>query len=222
MSSTVYAYAALLDVLGYRERLKRDRDNGHMSFQDALRRALSSLGEVNEARFQYRAISDTILIYCADQQGFPELAKLLQGLQRAFMAEGLLLRGGVAYGQHFHSGSITYSHALALAYELESKVAIYPRIVVDQNVIQVQRQIQVNVPEGLLAQHNGVYFIDIVGGGGWAEVYRMAKDIFDAEQDSIKSQESAFMKHAWLQSFILDHPRAESKDRYIETASIFQ
>lgn len=218
MANTVYAYAALLDVLGYRDRLKRDRDTGVMSFQDALRRALSSLGEVNEAQFQYHAISDTILIYCASKEGFVEFTQLLQKLQLSFMGEGLLLRGGVAYGQHFHSGAITYSHALALAYELESKVAIYPRIVVDKNIVELQQQIEVVIPKGLLATQNGVFFIDLIQEGQWENVYAMAKSIFESDVSSVDLSEGAFMKHLWLQRYILDHPLSREAERYIEPA----
>ena len=132
MSSIPYVYVALLDVLAYRGRLQADRDSGTLSFKDDLQRAMTVLGDINEADFQYQAISDTIIITCPRREGFTDLLGLLKGVFVSFLKEGLLLRGGVAYSQHFKSSHVTYSHAIALAYELESRQAVYPRIVIDR------------------------------------------------------------------------------------------
>ncbi|MGM4918519.1 hypothetical protein [Tardiphaga sp. 813_E8_N1_3] len=43
---------------------------------------------------------------------------------------GFLIRGGVAVGSLYHSGGVVFGEAMVDAYNLESKIAVYPRIVV--------------------------------------------------------------------------------------------
>jgi len=50
------------------------------------------------------------------------------------LAMGILSRGGVGHGLLHHENGIVFGHALIQAYELESKQAIYPRILVPQDI----------------------------------------------------------------------------------------
>ncbi|WP_293721813.1 hypothetical protein [Phascolarctobacterium succinatutens] len=45
------------------------------------------------------------------------------------------MRGGLTYGQLYHKGDICFGPAMNRAYELESKIAKYPRIIVDELLI---------------------------------------------------------------------------------------
>jgi hypothetical protein len=208
MPEKTYAYVALLDVLGFRALLARDREEGIMTFQAKLRDALHLLTELNELIFQYQAISDTIIVMCGDRSRFVEFAAALKQLTISFLRQQLMVRGGVAYSQHFHSGNVTYSHALALAYELESKRAIYPRIIVDKNIIKLQEEIKLAIPPGLLLEQNGVIFIDFITDTGWQNAYDLAKQLFADQQHLIAGDEMAFSKHLWLQNLLLHHPDA--------------
>jgi hypothetical protein len=48
-----------------------------------------------------------------------------------------LLRGGIAVGNIYHDDKAVFGPALNRAYELESKVAVVPRIVVDKEVMSI-------------------------------------------------------------------------------------
>ena len=48
------------------------------------------------------------------------------------MSKGILLRGGITVGQLCHKDNIVYGPAMVEAYELESKSAIYPRVIVSE------------------------------------------------------------------------------------------
>ena len=132
-----YAYSALIDVLSYRYRLKQDIDSGVFTFKEDLERALSIFDSVNSAIFSVQAISDTIILTCNTHENFPEFLSILKEIFLAFLERGLYVRGGVAYSKHFHSGRLTYSHAVAKAYDIENMISIYPRIVVDDNIIEM-------------------------------------------------------------------------------------
>ncbi|PDZ55088.1 hypothetical protein CON15_23105 [Bacillus cereus] len=54
-------------------------------------------------------------------------------IQLEMMRKGILMRGGLAVGLLCHNDNIVYGPAMVEAYELESKLAIYPRVVVKEN-----------------------------------------------------------------------------------------
>src|SRR5258708_3493441 len=61
-------------------------------------------------------------------------SSMLTGIAVAALSIGFLIRGGAAIGNLYHSGGIVFGEALVKAYSLESKTAIYPRVVLSQDV----------------------------------------------------------------------------------------
>lgn len=205
-----YSLVALLDVLAYRNHLKADRAAGSESFKSKLESALSVLSSINETELAYQAISDTIIIAANASTKISDFLSTIAAVQRAFLKSGLLIRGGIAYEQHFKSGSLTYSHALAVAYELEQRQAIYPRVVIDQSVIDMltsgsrfaPEDIQRAQSESLICVQNGVHFVHFVGQNE-SECYELAKGIFAAESSELTGREPELAKHRWLQDYIV-------------------
>lgn len=223
--AVTYVLAALLDVIGYRNRLERDRESGRLDFKDALQRAMNVLSDVNEADYAYQAISDTIIITSVNVTDLAGLLSVLKNVQLSFLREGLLVRGGVAYERHFKSNTITYSHALALAYQIQIDVAVYPRVVVDHNVIEMQRAntdawLQLS-SSALVCVWNGVYFLNILDQKNWPDVYNWAKSVYEAEEKTLVGKEKEFMKHAWLEHYLFGSPFAkEGHERYIPSPGL--
>jgi hypothetical protein len=56
-------------------------------------------------------------------------------LQLRMMGADILMRGGIAIGDIYHNDNIVYGPAMIDAYELESKYAIYPRVILQQQVL---------------------------------------------------------------------------------------
>jgi len=217
-----YAYVALLDVLGYRKFLEQDRQAGTLDFKDRLQAAMAVLAQVNEGEYPYQAISDTIIITCADRSSFIEFCGVVKTVYIAFLKQGLLVRGGISYAQHFKSGSITYSHAVAASYALESANAIVPRVMIADDVIDLQSSLDVDVtPAGLIASQNGAFYLDVIDQENCAEFYILAKTLYGREQTSLIGNESGFMKHLWLEYYVTTHRFAKSsqRKRYIKVAA---
>lgn len=57
-------------------------------------------------------------------------------LQREFLKKDILIRGGVTYGKLYIDDVFVWGKALISAYELEDKIAIFPRIIVDKCILQ--------------------------------------------------------------------------------------
>ncbi|WP_331701786.1 hypothetical protein [Paenibacillus sp. IITD108] len=51
------------------------------------------------------------------------------------MSVKVMMRGGITYGKLYHSDGIVYGLAMIDAYNLESKCAIYPRVVVNGSAL---------------------------------------------------------------------------------------
>jgi hypothetical protein len=107
--------------------------------------------------------------------GFFQEVMDLGFIQVNLINRGSLVRGGLALGFICHSGGLVFGPGLAEAYELESKVAKYPRIVVDDFVMEALKQAPVLRAEGntfneemsylknvLRRDADGVWFIDYI------------------------------------------------------------
>jgi hypothetical protein len=56
-------------------------------------------------------------------------------LQRYLLKRGVLTRGGVSFGSLLHHQNIIFGPALVRAYRLESQLALFPRVIVDPQVL---------------------------------------------------------------------------------------
>jgi len=220
-SNLTYVYAAVVDVLGYCQRLKEDRVMGSLAFKNELQRALQALTDINEAVYSYQAISDTIILTCSNREGLVDFLQVLKEIKLAFLKEGMFIRGGVAYSQHFKSNYVTYSHAVARAHEIESIIALYPRIVIDHNIVhmfEASGEISELVKSDLISVLNGAYFLNILDRENWSDVYHWARSLYEHDREVLLRNEVEFAKHTWFENYIFasDHldPRCE---RYIPT-----
>lgn len=221
-----YTFVSLLDVLGYKNKIASDRENGREDFKEKLESSLSVLQRINEAEIGYQAISDTIIVSTHPSAPFVDLLRVLTKVHRAFLRNGLFIRGGIAFAQHFKSGALTYSHALPVAYELEQKQAIYPRIVIDKNIIammdrggKLELEVEAIRNERLICKENGVFFLNVAN-DELGECYELAKAIYTAEQSVLDGNEHELAKHRWLQNFLLAMSN-NSMPPYMEPVSIF-
>jgi hypothetical protein len=73
-----------------------------------------------------------------------------------FALEGVFLRGGIANGRHFENRRMIFSEALVRAYDLESRVAVYPKILVSPDVYKRVRACRYLVRE----DKDGSRFVD--------------------------------------------------------------
>lgn len=73
---------------------------------------------------------------------------------------GLFARGGMAFGPFYADETFIYGQALIDAYDLESKVAIYPRIVLSEALAQYAREQLIEFGAGATEVHRTLIAID--------------------------------------------------------------
>jgi hypothetical protein len=216
-----YVYVAILDILGYRYHLQEDKRLGVLEFKDALQNSLQVLSRFNEADLNYQAISDTIIIICPNQDKFIDFLNAIKTTFLSFLCEGLFLRGGIAYSQHFKSTHITYSHSIARAHQLENSDAIYPRVIIDYNIIDMfkaSEELSKLIESNYICVHNGMYFLNILDASNWKNVFQWSRQLYLKDIPQIRRKEHEFIKHAWFENYLFSSEfKDNSFDRYISS-----
>lgn len=196
-----HAYVALLDILGYKELLGADVRAGSQTFKERMTKAFRAFEKINHSRHPFKAISDSIFITCNERSSANEFLCVVRDIYVSFLAEGLLIRGGVSFGQHFETQSITYSPALAKAYLLESEVAVFPRIIVDSNVYDMFPELE---DEMLILRTGEHWFLNVVTKENFDNVWISAESACLSSRPIIRRSEQVRIKHRWLQDFLIE------------------
>ena len=74
---------------------------------------------------------------------------------------GWMLRGGITIGQFFIDDVMVWGSALVKAYYLEDKVAVYPRIVIDNSIVQ-EIESEEALKEFLRKDFDNLYFLNFL------------------------------------------------------------
>jgi hypothetical protein len=145
-----FAIVTFLDILGFRDLVSDADANAVNSKLEAVERFTrpSSPPPSDDAEETYEPLvlqfSDAIVRVRRVRTKwniehpigllFHELLDLVHA-QGDLIGEGVLLRGGISCGSIYASQDRVFGPALVAAYELESKFALYPRIVVDPTLL---------------------------------------------------------------------------------------
>lgn len=176
---------AFLDILGFSKMVRSIGEN--FALHRDLRHALnwfhwmkeSSIAPVTtQTSLEVSVFSDCVVISGEHEQLHSVIWSCLN-LQAELLGIGILLRGGIAGGRLVHEGNLVYGEGLLRAYELEHKVAVYPRVVIEESLVS-------DVPgayrsDFLLQDCDGLWFLDpfSIGIGGVGDAEDLAADGHD-------------------------------------------
>ncbi|MCF8465716.1 MAG: hypothetical protein K9G41_12790 [Flavobacteriales bacterium] len=143
-----------MDILGFSELINEyDTDITSTVLQDiqesfALAKTQllenKNLGNKEALRhMKYQTFSDNICIsipYFDNEHDFLTNFNLLsvyvRGFQLIMMSKAIFMRGGISTGSYYADNNIIFSKGLVNAYHLESKKAIYPRVIIDNSIME--------------------------------------------------------------------------------------
>jgi hypothetical protein len=143
----ILGYKNLLDELGENEFLQIientfDKIEKDINFSIRTKRIHSEY--IPLPSVEYHIFSDNILFF-TEIDGLSQIEKenylaylmsFIAETQNNLLREGILLRGGLTVGKlYYKQGKYIYGSGLMRAYELESTVANYPRIIIDPEII---------------------------------------------------------------------------------------
>lgn len=146
-------YIAYMDVLGYKAFFKEHPEDIPSlldSIDDAIKRTIAHISSANTSpivmqmaniHIESKIFSDNILLYMETTNSPFEPMRVLfflqviSDIQRGFViGYGLFLRGGVKRGKMSMNADYVFGQGLIDTVELEEKIAIYPRIIVDEEL----------------------------------------------------------------------------------------
>lgn len=158
---------AYIDMLGVKNYISSDTGN-HLVH--AIKNIISNMKNLpllmsEEDHIKIKAFSDNIIIARSVTEDIEDqrtklhqmiaLAETLQWL--SLFQYDILLRGGIVIGDLYIDDDFTIGQALVQAYNLEDKLAIYPRVVIDDSLSKL---IQENAHT--LIDNDGFIYIDFL------------------------------------------------------------
>lgn len=143
---------AYLDMLGSTDKILKDTEREQ--YLNTLKRiyeyALQIPGEINPNLSLYhmkmRIFSDNIIIVNAliDEDGakrdliveLENMCTVVTRFQEHALENGWLLRGAMTKGQLYFGDTLVWGKALVKAHRMEEKTAIYPRVIIDDELVK--------------------------------------------------------------------------------------
>ncbi|MBC9251574.1 hypothetical protein A9179_14980 [Pseudomonas alcaligenes] len=171
MDQYVERYVAFIDILGFREHVKSLEIkpekleqlltilDGLTVYPDFGQKVSGTSGF--EDMFKATTFSDNIVISGAlNPIGFAMVMTISSNLCLHLLSQGVLTRGGITQGKLIHSDHIVLGDGMIKAYELESKTAIYPRVILDPPIVTTANIAPPNPMWKAAQDHDGLYFLD--------------------------------------------------------------
>jgi hypothetical protein len=118
---------------------------------------------------------------------------------------GFFFRGAITFGKIIHNNDFVFGPGFIHAYNLENKEAIYPRIIIDNNIIDNFLVNDKCIPL-IKRDDDGIYYIDAFSGMGFIHRNKNStenrlKGIQKLISDGLKNDdESIKQKYIWLQN----------------------
>jgi hypothetical protein len=86
-----------------------------------------------------------------------QFQKLLSTIAASALHIGLLVRGGATIGKLFHAQGVVFGEALIEAYNIESRIAHYPRVVLSRSITERANWTK---PPFVVRDQDGMYCVD--------------------------------------------------------------
>lgn len=172
-----YHYVAFLDILGFEEMVHHDcgKPASQSSYLPKLIRAHKRALECARRRAGAKVtqFSDSIALALPySKTDFIGIVELVAELQRHLLDDFVLCRGGLSYGKHYSEDEFVFSHALIQAYRIERDRAVYPRVVVDDDLLDLVKPFEAARGPTLIREADGACFVDYLHGMNATAVQR--------------------------------------------------
>jgi hypothetical protein len=166
---------AFIDILGFRELVAR-MTAGDSELIETVLSAFSAIERVEKQAYneigrammptkEMTFFSDSIAISDLEEHFF-RVVLAARSLHIHLLFGGILTRGAIARGPTYHDKRIIFGEGLNRAYELERHAAVYPRIIVTDEIRQRLEKTDAEIPFNisflpmLARDHDGLWFID--------------------------------------------------------------
>jgi hypothetical protein len=135
-------FVAFLDILGFSNMVKFDFESSsqYKTYLNKLFQIYNYTSKLHDSNLDLNVMqfSDSIVLSVPfSKEFFSSFISVIAKYQYDLFCEGILCRGGIAYGKHFFQEGFLFSNGLIDAYKIESETAKHPRIVVSTDLIEL-------------------------------------------------------------------------------------
>ena len=224
------AYIAYFDILGYHQLVE---DGKHIEICKLIEKVrilplIKYLERTKKEEFKSRilsgprnskkesyeiksiAFSDNILL--STPIDWYLLLRVMIDIQASLIQEGIFIRGAMVRGKLYHSDTLVGGEGLIMAHKLESKVAVYPRIIVDKSYIAAVKTVaekrlisDSSLTEYLKLDFDKNYFLDYLKFCSETEDGENFHDIYikkvEKEIKNNKDKHEVLAKYNWCKTY---------------------
>lgn len=204
---TEECYVASLDLLGAKNMIFNDDTDEHLNHIYNIYKSWERI-RITDGYFgklKVKIFSDNILVACNVENG--NLEKLLEyvaDMAEHFLKNGYKIRGGISKGSLYIDDLMVWGAGLVKAYLLESKQAIYPRIILDPDLLG---EISERTKEYLIVlDFDDKYYMNYIrwygkNKKGYLDTVHRAKEYLKKEENSV-TEEKIKKKLNWFKKYL--------------------
>lgn len=219
---------AFIDLLGTSEAIKNDENDTNLyTMNYILQTAIDMCADdhLTKEKVQVKAFSDNIVFamelsenhdHTENMARVHNIFEICAYFQIAAFGMGISTRGGITIGDFFCNDIFVWGKGLLRAYTLENKIAFFPRIAIDANVISL-------VPDcdnsgnkhHIKTDNDGIVFLDYLSFFSSANRNEYIKrSLADAKRiiQLLNKDERAIQKIRWLVSYLENGMIAKTND----------
>jgi hypothetical protein len=167
-------YCAFVDILGFSPLIASLSQSGPEF--ELMRNLLTRIHNPEKGttknwytEFRAQSISDAVAISTMrNQVGLVEMLNATEHLTLELLSQGFFVRGAIVKGMLYHDDKMVFGEALVRAYQLESRVVRYPRIMIARDVTQDLRdycdnhQLGIEFPERIRRADDGPWHVHVL------------------------------------------------------------
>jgi hypothetical protein len=211
---------AFIDLLGFSSMVAHDceKPEGEQKYISKLFDVHQKTKEISISLpgMSLTQFSDSVVLSIPySVENFNSICQIISDFQYDLLCSGILCRGGVSYGKHFSTEDFLFSHGLIDAYNIESKLALNPRVVISKALIELVFGSTNSVSSKLLIKENdGLFFLGYLKGETVDENQRVLEYVLP---EHLSDNPSIRAKQIWL----IDYFNNEYPDNKIRQSDRF-
>jgi hypothetical protein len=190
------SFCAFIDILGFRQKIKENDMDFAYSYLKSLDTELEHIEEYYDLSnkkgyksFELKIFTDNFVFGQPwfDEHGEVELGTLfyaLSHIQLTFVKSNIFCRGGISLSNLIMDENIVFGPALVESYKIESEIAVFPRILLSDDVVkEVNSQIKF-YGDKITSPQNQLFLVDVDGHHFLNYLYILVSD-YDSEYHDI-------------------------------------
>src|ERR1035437_1416521 len=163
----IKSFCAYFDILGFREKIKKNEITFFEKYMAVLEKELKNIDDENnldggKKSFELKVFTDNFVLGHPwdDEYGEFELGVIftaVANIQFSFAVSDVFIRGAITMSDLYMDENIVLGQAIIDAYDLEIEKAIYPRIILSDNVVETIKKHIAYYAEPLTSPQNITY-----------------------------------------------------------------